>query len=290
MEKMDRAYYKFYGNAAEKSKLFPHYADYIPQWAKENKLFIVSTLDGPSIRKNLKKQNLLRFFSGIEGKTRDKSVTFEKLIRKHNMNKNECLVIGDMTHDLESAQKNNLPCAAVEYGYSPLGKLKRSSPDYIIPSAHKLNDIIEKNQQSQNWKWPIVTVGGFIMNSKGEVLLVKTEKWSNLYGTPGGKVDYGESLADAFKREILEETGYHIHKIQYVFHQDCIEHPQFYKPRHFILMNYIAKIKSGSLKTNYESQDALWVPFKKLSLYPLNEPTVKLQKELKKRAREFEIK
>lgn len=53
-------------------------------------------------------------------------------------------------------------------------------------------------------------IGGFVQNSKGEVLLIK-EYWSefdmSFWKIPGGMVDPNESLQDAVKREVFEETG-----------------------------------------------------------------------------------
>ena len=38
-------------------------------------------------------------------------------------------------------------------------------------------------------KTPIPTVGALIYNSKNEVLMIKTDKWSGKWGIPGGKIE-----------------------------------------------------------------------------------------------------
>ncbi|WP_078059899.1 NUDIX hydrolase [Gracilibacillus timonensis] len=48
---------------------------------------------------------------------------------------------------------------------------------------------------------------GWIENKQGEVLLVKTEWRSDTYEMPGGIVEEGESIDEACKRKIKEETG-----------------------------------------------------------------------------------
>lgn len=53
----------------------------------------------------------------------------------------------------------------------------------------------------------IVAVGGYITNESGEVLLVKTYWRDDTWELPGGQVEEGETLDQAVKREIEEETG-----------------------------------------------------------------------------------
>jgi 8-oxo-dGTP diphosphatase len=56
-----------------------------------------------------------------------------------------------------------------------------------------------------NFPTHIVTVGGLVKNDEGNILMVKdpVRGWE----IPGGQVEIGETLTDAFKREIKEETG-----------------------------------------------------------------------------------
>ncbi len=42
---------------------------------------------------------------------------------------------------------------------------------------------------------------------KGEVMMVRTHKWSNKWGIPGGKIKWGETSEAALRREIKEETN-----------------------------------------------------------------------------------
>lgn len=49
-------------------------------------------------------------------------------------------------------------------------------------------------------------VGGCIFNDEGKVLLQKRQD-RNVWGFPGGALELGESVEEALKREVLEETG-----------------------------------------------------------------------------------
>ena len=52
----------------------------------------------------------------------------------------------------------------------------------------------------------IVGVSGVILNGAGEVLLIRTATAG--WELPGGRVEPGEDLVAALRREALEETGY----------------------------------------------------------------------------------
>lgn len=56
-----------------------------------------------------------------------------------------------------------------------------------------------------NFPVHIVAAGGIVKRDNGDILLVKTERRG--WEFPGGQVENGESLTEALKREIFEESG-----------------------------------------------------------------------------------
>jgi ADP-ribose pyrophosphatase YjhB (NUDIX family) len=54
---------------------------------------------------------------------------------------------------------------------------------------------------------PVLTVDVIIRNSQGRILLIDRNTSPTGWALPGGKVEFGESLRDAARREIKEETG-----------------------------------------------------------------------------------
>lgn len=132
--------------------------------------------------------------------------------------------------------------------------------------------------------YPLVTVGAAIFNPKNQVLLIKTHKWKDKYGLPGGKIEVGEKSEEALKREIKEETDLDIDNIQFVLYQDVVFSEEFYKPKHFIFLNYSCRTQNRpeSVVLNEEAEEFIWVALEQALEMDLNQPTYELLKTLQK--------
>lgn len=122
---------------------------------------------------------------------------------------------------------------------------------------------------------PIATVGALIINGRGEVLMIRTHKWSHRWGIPGGKIKRGEMAETALRRELMEETALEINDIRFVMVQDCIDPPEFERPAHFLLMNYVARCRGdgAEVKLNDEAEEFRWLPVADALKIEVNEPT-----------------
>ena len=103
--------------------------------------------------------------------------------------------------------------------------------------------------------------------------MVRTPKWNRSWGIPGGKVRYGEAMEAALVREMKEETGLDIRDIRFVIAQDCIETPEFYRPEHFLLLNFTCRADTTDVRLNEELEDFRWLSPEDALKLPLNKPT-----------------
>ena len=121
---------------------------------------------------------------------------------------------------------------------------------------------------------PVVTVGALIFNATGQALMIRTQKWSHLWGIPGGKIKCGERSVEALRREIKEETDLDIEAIKFVFVQDCIHSKEFYRDAHFVLLNYTCRcVGEPRVQLNNEAQEFRWVSLDDALAMELNQPT-----------------
>jgi phosphoglycolate phosphatase len=123
---------------------------------------------------------------------------------------------------------------------------------------------------------PVVTVGALVQDDQRRVLLVRTHKWQDRLGLPGGKIERGETQEQALRRELREEVGLEVRDITFVCAQDCIDSPEFWKPAHLVLLNYQCRSEGGSVRLNDEAEAYLWVEPRQALGLDLNGPTRRL--------------
>lgn len=212
----------------------------------------------------------------------DKRKKIHEILAENQLTPAETVFIGDMQHDIETAKHGGIHSCAVLTGYNTLQQLRAVEPDLIVEHLGELREILDRQDfhlKSSTHSFeedhlPIATVGALIFNSSGDVLLVRTHKWSDLWGIPGGKIKWGEPSESALRRELKEETNLDVDEIEFVMVQDCIHSKEFYRDAHFILLNYLCRcVGESEVKLNDEARAFAWVSLNRALEMPLNEPT-----------------
>ncbi|NEO23195.1 MAG: NUDIX domain-containing protein [Moorea sp. SIO3I6] len=119
-------------------------------------------------------------------------------------------------------------------------------------------------------QFPLTTVGALVVNPSRRVLIVKTTKWKGLWGVPGGKVEWGETLESALLREFREEVGLELTQVSFGLLQEAVLDSNFVREAHFIMVNYYAFSASETITPNEEIEEWVWVTPQKAMEYPLN--------------------
>lgn len=212
----------------------------------------------------------------------DKRKKIGEILRDNNLQREETLFIGDMQHDVDTAKHGGIHSAAVLTGYNTVDQLRAAEPDVIVEHLQELKEMLQEHgmqlrpagRNFGDTHPPIVTVGGLIFDENDNVLMVRTHKWSSLWGIPGGKIKWSETSEDALRREIKEETNLDVSEVRFEIVQDCIHSKEFYRDAHFVLLNYTCRAEGAlNVALNNEAQAFQWLPLEAGLDLPLNQPT-----------------
>lgn len=108
-----------------------------------------------------------------------------------------------------------------------------------------------------------ITVKAVVVKDEDKVLILKRpvddHHGAGNYDLPGGSLNYGESLEEALKREVREETGIEIDigPIVYAFDIEVIREDT---PAHYKRIRFIAYYKEGSVDLSKEHSEFEWIP------------------------------
>jgi ADP-ribose pyrophosphatase YjhB (NUDIX family) len=119
---------------------------------------------------------------------------------------------------------------------------------YADPDAPKANSLV-------------VAVGAVVRNDRSEVLLIERTD-NGLWALPGGAQEIGESVTDAVRREVREETGIEVEVTGLIGIYSDPAHVIAYddgEVRQEFSLCFAARAISGSLRPSSESRQARWV-------------------------------
>ncbi len=232
--------------------------------------FVLTSMDTLAFERQMDDFGFRKHFEATYSGVLDKRDVIHQILETHRLNPTETAFVGDMTHDVETARHGGVSSIAVLTGYNHAEILAAVRPDLTVPDLGVLRTLLDRRRSVSR---PIATVGALIHDGNGHILLVRTHKWGDRWGIPGGKIERGESSTAALEREILEETALFIQDIQFALVQDCIDSPEFQRPEHFLLLNYVARATTTEVVLNDEAEEFRWLsPAAALAL-DLNQPT-----------------
>jgi nucleoside triphosphatase len=129
---------------------------------------------------------------------------------------------------------------------------------------------------------PRFIVVGVVENRRGEYLLCRMPRDRGVFpgewGLPGGGIEPGETLEEAVRREIMEEVGLDLDRIEPLFFTDGTYVKTFpdggRRSIYMVFLVFRCVAKDGEVRLNPEFETAAWVPKGQLTQYGLNRATV----------------
>lgn len=112
---------------------------------------------------------------------------------------------------------------------------------------------------------PVVAVGAICVRD-GRLLLVKRGRGAaaGQWAVPGGRVDFGEPLAEAVRRELREETG-----LTGTVGALCGIAERRAGGHHFVILDYWVNVASGDAVAADDADEVIWASRTDLDRLPL---------------------
>jgi 8-oxo-dGTP diphosphatase len=132
---------------------------------------------------------------------------------------------------------------------------------------------------------PIVGVGVVVWHGD-RVLLVRRGKppRAGHWSLPGGAQQLGETVAEAARREVMEEAGLEVTLGDIVATIDLIEHDPDDRIRyHYTLIDFVAEAPGVALRPGSDAADARWFSVAEIEALGLWSETVRVIKLAGKR-------
>lgn len=120
---------------------------------------------------------------------------------------------------------------------------------------------------------PTVAVGAVVLVPPDQVVLVQRANppAKGSWTLPGGKLASGESLVDAVRREVREETGLEIEVGRLIEVIELVS-----DTHHYVILDYVARKISGSLVAGDDAADARYVRVSELASYGVTEAVARV--------------
>ncbi len=140
----------------------------------------------------------------------------------------------------------------------------------------------------------IVFARSYVIND-GTVLALQRARANRhnplLWEVPGGKINHGQNLYDALKRELEEETGLLIKPLDSIFHYEGrLMRGGRHNGKTYVALFGISIIVGGKLRLSEEHLTYRWSTYAQLTNLKLTPETKKATEALANRLREIGVK
>lgn len=109
---------------------------------------------------------------------------------------------------------------------------------------------------------PVLAVGAVAFDDAGRVCLIRRGRppMAGRWSLPGGRVEHGERLEEALRRELREETGLEVEVHELVEAVEILD-----GDRHYVVLDFRCLVVGGALRAGDDAVDAIMVAPERLA-------------------------
>jgi phosphoglycolate phosphatase len=132
------------GPGGEATRLIPHALEFLLFCqASRRRLFLLSTIKEAHFAEQSVRLEVAPFFERVYVGVTDKGGRIGDILAENRLVPTETAFIGDMVHDIETAQHGGVMAIATLTGFDSRAKLSRANPDVMVRDLGELQKLLE---------------------------------------------------------------------------------------------------------------------------------------------------
>ena len=117
--------------------------------------FVLTSMDTIAFERQMDDFQLRHYFEATYSSVLDKRELIHQILETHRLHPTETAFVGDMTHDVETAQHGGIFSIAVLTGYNHAEVLAASRPDLTVADLSMLRDWLEHRRHESGSMSPL---------------------------------------------------------------------------------------------------------------------------------------
>jgi len=121
--------------------ILPHAREML-EWCRSRDIrcFVLSSMDEGIFYEQARAFGVVDFFEEIYAGVIDKRERIGEILEAHGLERTKTAFLGDMVHDVVTAQHGAVDSIALATGYDPVERLVKSKPSYLFDDLEKVRE------------------------------------------------------------------------------------------------------------------------------------------------------
>ena len=146
---LEDAFRSAFNDSPKGVSVLPHAREML-EWCRSHDIrcFVLSSMDEGIFYEQARAFGVVDFFEEIYAGVIDKRERIGEILESHGLEKVKTAFLGDMVHDIATAQHGGVDSIALATGYDPVERLVKSKPSYLFDDLEKVREWLEKSHLS----------------------------------------------------------------------------------------------------------------------------------------------